>query len=171
MPVSDVEFALADAAATDALGAALAHTFPGAAAGAVAVHLHGDLGAGKTSCVRSLLRALGVRSTVRSPTYTLLETYATSGLTCIHVDLYRVGSQLEVEDLGLRDLWGRDHLFLIEWPEQGAGAVPAADLVLSLAYAGEGRRARVHAASPRGAVWAQDLVHDARILPYLSNLT
>src|ERR1700729_401120 len=143
-------FDLPDSAATEALGRALAQSFPGAGAvagsgsgsgeGAV-VHLRGELGSGKTTCARSLLHALGVMAPVRSPTYTLVDTYSLAALTCVHVDLYRVQTTTEVEELGLRDMTGAGHLMLIEWPEKGGVAVPPPDLVLQLAYKGDARSA------------------------------
>src|SRR6202030_1458634 len=107
-----LEFALPDALATEALGAALARAYAwgssgaGAAAGSAVIYLHGELGAGKTTCVRSLLRTLGVLGLIRSPTYTLVETYRPQGITLIHVDLYRLGGPDAVEELGLRDYVG-----------------------------------------------------------------
>src|ERR1700688_781828 len=130
---------LADSSVTVCLGQALARAFPGgaaAAAGAGAVvYLRGELGAGKSTCVRSLLRALGVAGAVRSPTYTLVETYELAGLTCVHVDLYRLQTHTEVDELGLRDLVD-PCLLLVEWPEKGGAALPPADLDLLLNYAG-----------------------------------
>ena len=163
---------LADSSATEALGQALARTMPGAVAtqGAV-LYLQGELGAGKTTCVRSLLRALGVTGLVRSPTYTLVETYRLDRLTCVHVDLYRLQGPLEVNELGLRDFLSAGCLLLVEWPEKGRGALPQADLEVTLTYAGAGRRARVRPASPRGSAWVDDLRHDTRFLSYVSNLT
>ncbi len=165
-------FALREAAATTALGAALARALPRptAAAGTV-LHLHGDLGAGKTTSVRGLLQALGVTGKVRSPTYTLVETYLPAGLTCLHVDLYRLGSALEVEELGLREQAQPGSLFLIEWPEKGGQAVPQPDLELALAYAGAGRRAELRARTATGEAWLKNLELDSSLSTYLLNLT
>ena len=163
-------FDLPNSTATEALGAALARAFPGAATGAV-VHLRGDLGSGKTTCVRSLLHALGVTGTVRSPTYTLVDTYSIADLVCVHVDLYRLQSRSEVEELGLRDLTGPDYLMLVEWPEKGGLAVPPADLKLQLLYAGEARRAVLVAESGTGSAWLSNLVIDTSLKSYVSNLT
>ncbi len=192
-----MDFNLPDSSATESLGQALARAFPIAAAesrasqpdasqlgasqpgasrstasppGAV-VYLQGDLGAGKTTCVRSLLRALGVAGLVRSPTYTLVETYSLASLTCVHVDLYRVQGLAEIDELGLRDLIGPGCLLLVEWPEKGAAALPAADLDLRLEYAGDSRRARLSAKTPLGSAWLQNLGRDNRLTPYVSNLT
>ena len=129
---------LADSAATEALGAALAKTL---APGAV-VFLQGDLGAGKTTLVRGLLRALGYQGAVRSPTYTLLESYPfNSGLVVHHLDLYRLADPEELEWIGLRELLTAQAIILIEWPQQGAGMLPAADLDIQLVIEGCGRRA------------------------------
>jgi tRNA threonylcarbamoyladenosine biosynthesis protein TsaE len=175
MAVLDVELALPDAAATEILGAALARTFPGAERSSAALYLEGDLGAGKTTCVRALLRSCGVSGLIRSPTYTLVEAYRLDGrsapLTCVHVDLYRLAGAGQVEELGLRDFLTAGYLLLIEWPQKGAGALPPPDLTLSLEFAADGRRARLQAATELGAKWLDDLRDDARLASYLPNLT
>jgi tRNA threonylcarbamoyladenosine biosynthesis protein TsaE len=167
----ELDLVLADCAATEALGAALARSFPGASDGFATAYLSGDLGAGKTTCVRSFLRTLGVTGPVRSPTYALIETYPLPALTCVHVDLYRVQGPLEVEELGLRDCLSARSLLLVEWPERGRAALPAADLELALTYAGAARRARVRGPSPRGALWVRNLRRDTSLPSYVSNLT
>lgn len=142
---------LADADATAALGARLAATLPAHAV----IHLHGDLGAGKSSLARALLRALGVTGTIRSPTYTLVEHYPlASGGTALHLDLYRIGDPGELEFLGLD---GDIRLWLVEWPERGQGALPASDLDIELAVEGEGRRCRLLPRSPIGQGWLEGL--------------
>jgi tRNA threonylcarbamoyladenosine biosynthesis protein TsaE len=133
--------------------------------------LRGELGSGKTTCARSLLHALGVTAPVRSPTYTLVDTYSVADLTCVHVDLYRVQTTLEVEELGLRDMTGPGVLMLIEWPEKGGTAVPRADLNLQLLYAGEARAANLTAGSELGAAWLGKLAIDTSLNLYVSNLT
>jgi tRNA threonylcarbamoyladenosine biosynthesis protein TsaE len=163
-------FDLPDSSATEALGRALAQSFPGAGAGAI-VHLRGELGSGKTTCARSLLHALGVTTPVRSPTYTLVDTYNVATLTCVHVDLYRVQSTSEVEELGLRDMTGPGYLMLIEWPEKGGVAVPPADLSLQLVYKGDARSAALGAADAMGRAWLAKLAIDTSLTPYVSNLT
>lgn len=119
------------------------------------LHLHGELGAGKTTLVRSLLQALGVRGRVRSPTYTLVDTYELAHLRCVHVDLYRLRSGFEVQELGLREMLVPGTLMLIEWPERGGALVPPADLELTLAYAGEGRELSLAATSAVGDEWVR----------------
>jgi tRNA threonylcarbamoyladenosine biosynthesis protein TsaE len=164
-----MEIDLADSGATESLGMALAHGFVAAGSPGAVVYLQGDLGAGKTTCARSLLRALGVTGLVRSPTYTLVETYPLPGLTCVHVDLYRLRALTEVEELGLRDLG--TVLLLVEWPERGGAALPAADLAVMLSYAGDGRRAGIAAKTALGAEWLDYLGRDTRLVPYVPNLT
>jgi len=114
------------------------------------VYLRGDLGAGKTTLVRGLLRGLGYQGAVRSPTYTLIEPYETVEPPVVHLDLYRLADPEELDYLGLRDLLEDPGLILVEWPERGAGALPPADLELQIADAGERRRIRVRAC-PRWA--------------------
>ncbi len=140
---------LPDASATDAIAARFAATLPPAS---VMLHLQGDLGAGKSSFARALLRALGIQGPIRSPTYTLVERYPlTEGREALHLDLYRIGDPGELEFLGI------DHdavaLWLVEWPERGASALPAPDLRLSLAIEGEGRRLQVAANTAIGQAW------------------
>jgi len=135
------------------------------------VHLRGELGSGKTTCARSLLHALGITATVRSPTYTLVDTYSIGDLTCVHVDLYRLQSLSEVDELGLRDVTGPGYLMLIEWPEKGAGAVPPADLNLQLHYVGEARAATLAGVTEVGTRWLSMLAIDSSLESYVSNLT
>lgn len=143
---------LPDAAATDALGQALARTRPPAAV----VLLHGDLGAGKSSLARAMLRALGVQGPIRSPTYTLVERYPLpAGGEAWHMDLYRIGDPGELEFLGLDG--GEAVLWLVEWPQRGAGALPPADLEVWLDHAGTGRSARLEARSGAGSDWLRRL--------------
>ncbi|HEX3950893.1 MAG TPA: tRNA (adenosine(37)-N6)-threonylcarbamoyltransferase complex ATPase subunit type 1 TsaE [Steroidobacteraceae bacterium] len=170
MSSTPLAFALPDSAATETLGAGLARTFPVAADGAV-VHLRGELGSGKTTCARSLLHALGVTATVRSPTYTLVDTYSAGNLTCVHVDLYRLQSIAEVEELGLRDLLGPGQLMLIEWPEKGGRAIPSPDLILQLQYASDARTAVLGSGTDLGLGWISKLAIDTSLASYVSNLT
>jgi tRNA threonylcarbamoyladenosine biosynthesis protein TsaE len=170
MPEAPLSFDLPDSGATESLGRALAQAFPGADEGAI-MYLRGELGSGKTTCARSLLHALGVTAPVRSPTYTLVDTYSVADLICVHVDLYRVQTATEVEELGLRDMTGPGYLMLIEWPEKGGVAVPPADVVLQLAYRGEARSAALGALSETARVWLAKLSIDTSLAPYVSHLT
>lgn len=134
-----IEVGLPDAAATEALGAALAQWL-GDRCGAV-IYLHGELGAGKTTLARGLLHGLGVTGAVRSPTYTLVEPYELSGRRVLHMDLYRLQDAEELMSLGVHDDSPRDSVWLVEWPERGGELLPLPTLVVDLARCGEGRRA------------------------------
>ena len=167
MPVSAVRATpdacvvdLPDDAATQAFGARFAAALTTLVDGApprfpgLDVHLRGDLGAGKTTLVRAVLRALGHPGRVRSPTYTLVEPYALDCAagppTVYHFDLYRFADPAEWIDAGFRDYFGAGALCLVEWPERAAGLLPPADLILTLEVAGDGRRLTAHACSDHG---------------------
>jgi tRNA threonylcarbamoyladenosine biosynthesis protein TsaE len=138
---------LADELATGDFGRRLAVCLP---PGTV-VYLEGDLGAGKTTLVRALLRALGHQGPVKSPTYTLVEVYVVSSLYWYHFDFYRFNHPEEFVDAGLGEYFRSDSVCLVEWPDKAAGFVPAADLVVKLEFAeGEGRRVALSADSPVG---------------------
>ena len=139
-------------AETEALAAAFSDTLPPVAEHAAVVHLEGDLGSGKTTWARGFLQARGV-DRVRSPTFPLLETYVLRGLTVAHLDLYRLADPDEAEALGLRDLDGAGHLWLVEWPARGAALLPAPDLVLHFEALPAARRITARAASPLGTAW------------------
>ena len=132
---------LPDESATLAFGAAAAAALP-ASGEPLILHLQGDLGTGKTSFARGMLRALGETGPVRSPTYGLINEYPLEAGVVVHVDLYRLIDPAELDNLGLRDLLAGSRLWLIEWPEKGQGRVPAPDVTLSLRVAGEGRMLR-----------------------------
>lgn len=117
------------------------------------IFLEGELGAGKTTFARALLRARGVGERVKSPTYSLIESYSGSGHPAHHLDLYRIADPGELEWLGLADLVAPGALLLVEWPERGAGALPPPDLTLRLAHAGAGRHLEAIANTPLGAKW------------------
>ena len=138
---------LSDPEQTSQLGAAIAAAIDDG----LQVHLQGELGAGKTSLVRALIGALGYQGKVRSPTYTLVEPYQVNDRELWHLDLYRLADPEELEFLGIRDLERRDAIVLVEWPQKGEGMLPEPDLLIELIYKGEGREARLRAASPRGA--------------------
>lgn len=118
-----------------------------------ALHLRGDLGAGKTTFARALLQALGVGERVKSPTYSLIESYRAAGLDVHHLDLYRIADPGELEWLGLGDLWQAPSLVVVEWPERGGDALPPADLDLELRHAGARRDLVATPRSPRGCAW------------------
>lgn len=132
---------------TESLAARLAAALPADSAGWL-VLLKGELGSGKSTLVRALLRSLGHRGAVPSPTYTLVEPYDVSGRIISHVDLYRVSNSEELTFLGWDDL--RDGLIFVEWPERAPALFDAADLLIELRYAGDGREATLRACSERG---------------------
>lgn len=117
------------------------------------IYLTGELGAGKTTFARALLGALGVGTRVKSPTYSLIESYSADGLAIHHLDMYRIAAVDEMEWLGLRDLAVGRHLWLIEWPERAAAALPAPDMVVNLAHAEHGRDLRIDAVSTSALQW------------------
>lgn len=117
------------------------------------------MGAGKTTFVRHLLRALGVTGRIKSPTYTVMEPYQAGGLDIAHFDFYRFNDPREWEDAGFRDVFARPGLKLAEWPDKAAGVLPTPDLALHLsvpASADDGsdeptpRQVRVDALTPTG---------------------
>lgn len=114
------------------------------------VYLSGDLGVGKTTLVRGLLRALGYDGRVKSPSYGLIESYTIDGLDVHHLDLYRLGDGEEILYLGLEDLLGERSLLLVEWPERGEGWLPAADWTIRMEDDASGDRRFEVRASGRG---------------------
>lgn len=118
------------------LGGSLANHFP---KGGI-VLLNGDLGTGKTTLVRGLLRHLGFDGIVKSPTYTLVEPYVVNGRSIYHFDLYRLGDPEELEYMGGRDYWNKNALCLIEWPEKAQGYLPKEDLKITIEHDNERRR-------------------------------
>jgi tRNA threonylcarbamoyladenosine biosynthesis protein TsaE len=139
---------LATAADTERVGGALAP----ALTGGMVIALHGDLGAGKTTLVRGLLRAMGWTGPVKSPTYTLVEYYPFSSLYLYHFDFYRFADPREWETAGFADYFRGDSVGLVEWPERVAGLLPTADLDLMLSYsaADEGRDLAIASSSAAG---------------------
>ncbi len=129
--MSTIRLHLPDAAATERVGAALAP----ALRGDMVLALCGDLGAGKTTLVRGVLRGRGWTGSVKSPTYTLVEHYPISSLYFYHFDFYRFADRYEWETAGLAECFRRDSVCLVEWPERVAGLLPPADLTLALTHA------------------------------------
>jgi tRNA threonylcarbamoyladenosine biosynthesis protein TsaE len=117
------------------------------------IHLRGDLGAGKTTFARALLSALGVGERIKSPTYSLIESYEVAGIAVHHLDLYRIADPGELEWLGLADLAVGRYLILIEWPERAGEALPPPDLTVHLAHADALRTLQLQSDSLRGAGW------------------
>ena len=115
------------------------------------IELHGPLGAGKTTFVRHLLRALGVQGRVKSPTYAVLEQYAVPGLDILHFDFYRFNDPREWDDAGFRELFAQPGLKISEWPERAAGRLPPADLIVHIEpLEGDSRLVTVHVGTARG---------------------
>ena len=137
---------LPDEGATAGLGAKLA---VGIAPG-MRIYLRGDLGSGKTTLIRGFLRALGVKETVKSPSYALVELYVVSRLNLYHFDFYRFLDAREFEDAGLAGYFRGAGVCLVEWPERAGDVLPRPDLDLTLAYAGAGREISVKAYSTAG---------------------
>jgi tRNA threonylcarbamoyladenosine biosynthesis protein TsaE len=148
-----VDLKLPDAAATARLGAALA---AGVAPGRV-LHLSGDLGTGKTTLVRGLLRALGVTGPVKSPTYTWVEPYTVSRLDLYHFDFYRLTDRTEWLSSGLREYFRPDAFCIVEWPEKAGPLLPPPDVRIQLEHNGESRQARIDSHSPAGESWLSSL--------------
>jgi tRNA threonylcarbamoyladenosine biosynthesis protein TsaE len=139
-------FPLPDEDATRRLGASLAPTLrPG-----LVIFLEGDLGTGKTTLVRALIRALGHQGPVKSPTYSLVEVYVISSLYLYHFDFYRFESPEEFLDAGFDEYFNDNAICLVEWPERAQGCLPPPDLRLRLQHAGPGRLLEAVANTPQG---------------------
>lgn len=149
---------LADGSATESLGAELAASLPLRAV----VFLRGELGAGKSTLARAMLRRLGVTGAIKSPTYTLVERYAIAGGEAAHLDLYRLAAAEELDFLGLDELAVLARLWLVEWPERGLAHLPTPDLEVTLGVSGAGREARLQAASESGRSWLESLNRGSR---------
>lgn len=153
---------LADEAATEALGRALAMAVKrrygghGGHKGAT-VFLRGTLGMGKTTLSRGVMRGLGHEGAVKSPTYTIVEPYEHLDPMVYHFDLYRLGDPEELEYLGIRDYFGQSSLCLIEWAERGEGILPAPDVQVTLEPEDEGRRAILRSQTLVGRELLDDL--------------
>jgi tRNA threonylcarbamoyladenosine biosynthesis protein TsaE len=162
--LDELKLELPNEAATLALGAALASALsPG-----LSVHLRGDLGVGKTTLVRGVLRGLGHGGPVKSPTYALVELYEVSRLVLHHFDFYRFHDPREWIDAGFRESFNGSTVSLIEWPEKAGGLLPPADVEIDLASSGDGRSASLRARSERGQ---ECLVSLASNLPSTSPLS
>lgn len=145
---------------TEALGAALARAMPRPERGPAMLCLEGELGVGKTTLARGFLRGLGFAGRVRSPTFALIECYEVGALRIAHIDLYRIAGPSDLESLALRDLAHPGAVWLVEWPERAAQALPPCDLSvrLELPASGPGREIVATSRSAFGATWLANTV-------------
>ena len=111
----------------------------------------GEIGAGKTTFIRAMLRCLGVNSAIKSPTFSLVESYQGINLQIHHFDLYRIHDEAELDYIGFRDYFADNAVCCIEWPERATGYLTEADLDFALRLKGAGREMQIHAFSPAGA--------------------
>ena len=133
----------------EAFGARLSRQLVDFGSGGFVIYLSGDLGAGKTTLVRGMLRGLGWQAAVKSPTYTIMEPYELDTISLYHFDLYRLADPEELEYLGLRELIGTGVL-VFEWPDRGEGGLPAADLLIEIEHRKQGRDVQLKALSEAG---------------------
>jgi len=121
------------------------------------IYLSGELGTGKTTLVRGLLRALGHTGAVKSPTFTIVEPYHIDSKRVYHFDMYRLGDPEELELLGGRDYFSPENLCLVEWPQCAAGSLPDPDLLIELQHAGTARKLSLSGLSEKGRQWCSEL--------------
>jgi tRNA threonylcarbamoyladenosine biosynthesis protein TsaE len=151
---------LADETATLALARRMATHLP--AGEPFVLYLQGDLGSGKTTLTRGMLRALGEQGAVRSPTYGLISTYDTPLGQVVHLDLYRLRTAGELGPLGLPDYLAGSRLWLIEWPERAQGnGLPSADAVVNIEIEQAGRRLQIAPISEAARSWVDGLSPDS----------
>ena len=147
--MSELTLHLADEEAMVAFGEHLARITQGHGL----IFLEGDLGAGKTTLSRGIIRGLGHTGAVKSPTFTLVEPYEIGDIRAFHFDLYRLVDPEELEFMGIRDYFDEDALCLIEWPQQGAGLLPKADLTITIRPHNTGRALTLSPQGSRGEAW------------------
>ncbi|HWH85800.1 MAG TPA: tRNA (adenosine(37)-N6)-threonylcarbamoyltransferase complex ATPase subunit type 1 TsaE [Pseudomonas sp.] len=151
--MSEVTLYLADEQAMSDFGARIARVTQGHGL----IFLEGNLGMGKTTLSRGIIRGLGHVGAVKSPTFTLVEPYEIGDIRAFHFDLYRLVDPEELEFLGIRDYFEDDALCLIEWPDKGAGFLPKPDLTITISPQGSGRSLKILAQGSRGEAWCAAL--------------
>jgi len=151
--VSEVTLYLADEQAMSDFGARIARVTQGHGL----IFLEGNLGMGKTTLSRGIIRGLGHVGAVKSPTFTLVEPYEIGDVRAFHFDLYRLVDPEELEFLGIRDYFEDDALCLIEWPQKGAGFLPKADLTITISPQDSGRSLNILSQGSRGEAWCAAL--------------
>ncbi|MGE8067400.1 tRNA (adenosine(37)-N6)-threonylcarbamoyltransferase complex ATPase subunit type 1 TsaE [Pseudomonas sp. NPDC089569] len=156
--MSEVTLYLADEEAMTAFGVRIAQTTKGHGL----IFLQGDLGAGKTTLSRGIIRGLGHVGAVKSPTFTLVEPYEIGEIRAFHFDLYRLVDPEELEFLGIRDYFEDDALCLIEWPDKGAGFLPKADLTITISPQDSGRSLNILSQGSRGEAWCAALALESK---------
>jgi len=156
--VSEVILYLADEQAMTDFGARIARVTQGHGL----IFLEGDLGAGKTTLSRGVIRGLGHVGAVKSPTFTLVEPYEIGDMRAFHFDLYRLVDPEELEFLGIRDYFEDDALCLIEWPQKGAGFLPKPDLTITIAPHDSGRSLKILPQGSRGESWCAALALESK---------
>ncbi|WP_077045393.1 tRNA (adenosine(37)-N6)-threonylcarbamoyltransferase complex ATPase subunit type 1 TsaE [Pseudomonas sp. KK4] len=156
--MSEVTLYLADEEAMTALGARIAQITQGHGL----IFLEGNLGMGKTTLSRGIIRGLGHVGAVKSPTFTLVEPYEIGDIRAFHFDLYRLVDPEELEFLGIRDYFEDDALCLIEWPDKGAGFLPKPDLTITISPQDSGRSLNILSQGSRGESWCAALALESK---------
>ena len=151
--MSEVTLYLADEQAMSDFGARIARITRGHGL----IFLEGNLGMGKTTLSRGIIRGLGHVGAVKSPTFTLVEPYEIGDVRAFHFDLYRLVDPEELEFLGIRDYFEDDALCLIEWPDKGAGFLPKPDLTITISPQDSGRSLKILSQGSRGEAWCAAL--------------
>ncbi|MCP1484719.1 tRNA (adenosine(37)-N6)-threonylcarbamoyltransferase complex ATPase subunit type 1 TsaE [Pseudomonas sp. MYb2] len=151
--MSEVTLYLADEQAMSDFGARIARVTQGHGL----IFLEGNLGMGKTTLSRGIIRGLGHVGAVKSPTFTLVEPYEIGDLRAFHFDLYRLVDPEELEFLGIRDYFDDDAMCLIEWPDKGAGFLPKPDLTITISPQDSGRSLKILSQGSRGEAWCAAL--------------
>ena len=151
--MSELTLQLADEEAMVAFGGQLARITQGHGV----IFLEGNLGAGKTTLSRGIIRGLGHAGSVKSPTFTLVEPYEIGDVRAFHFDLYRLEDPEELEYMGIRDYFDGEALCLIEWPNRGSGFLPKPDLTITISPLDAGRSLQLLPQGSRGESWCAAL--------------